>query len=133
MSSIIGRAVFRATPALRATSHREGAQALKAGAKRDPELFPLYVVVSGIFAWAGYRFVQSPTGSDYSGVATVDESKPWEKDASSGKYKYYVAGDPKQGVKDAPSALNTVIIPNVTLPKELHEKYNKFGKEDYDF
>jgi len=35
-------------------------------------------------------------------------------------------------VKDAPSALNTVVIPNVTLPKSLHDKYNKWGKPEFD-
>jgi hypothetical protein len=64
-----------------------------------------------------FEIVQSPTGSDYSGVAEVKNSAPWEQDGSSGKFKYYVKGDPNQGVKDHPSALNTVIIPNVTLPK----------------
>lgn len=61
--------------------------------------------------------VQSPTGSDYSGVAEVKGSEPWKEGGSSGKFQYYVNGDPKKGVKDHPSALNTVIIPDVTLPK----------------
>ena len=61
--------------------------------------------------------VQSPTGSDYSGVAEVKDTEPWKEGGSAGKFKYYVNGDPRQGVKDHPSALNSVIIPNVTLPK----------------
>jgi hypothetical protein len=76
--------------------------------------------------------VQSPTGSDYSAVGQVENSEPWKEGGSKGKYQYYVRGDPNAGVKDHPSALNTVIIPNVTLPKELHDKYNKFGKEEFD-
>ncbi|KAF2275725.1 uncharacterized protein EI97DRAFT_434136 [Westerdykella ornata] len=108
MSSIIGRAALRATPRLRADA--EGARAIKQGAKRDPELFPLYVVTAAILGWAGYRFVQAPTGSDSSARPGI-----------------------AQGVKEHTSALNTVIVPNVTLPKELHEKYNKFGKDEYDF
>jgi hypothetical protein len=33
------------------------------------------------------------------------------------KYQYHPGGDKKKGLKDAPSALNTVIVPNVTLTK----------------
>ena len=38
---------------------------------------------------------------------------PWEQGAGSGKYQHLEGKD----VKDAPSALNTVIVPNVNLPK----------------
>lgn len=33
------------------------------------------------------------------------------------KYQYHPGGDPKKAPKDAPSALNVVIVPNVTLRK----------------
>jgi hypothetical protein len=33
------------------------------------------------------------------------------------KYQYHPKGDMSAAPKNAPSALNTVIIPNVTLPK----------------
>ena len=56
---------------------------------------------------------------------------PWETGAEGGKYKYHPGGDPSAEPKDAPSALNVVVVPNVTLPKELHEKYNKWGKDGY--
>lgn len=56
---------------------------------------------------------------------------PWEGDASGGKYKYHPGGDLNQEPKEAPSALNVVVVPNVTLPKELHDKFNKWGKEGY--
>lgn len=64
-------------------------------------------------------------------------------------YQYHPGGDVNAPKKDAPSALNVVIIPNVTLPKvifdigfpklrapltasqELHEQYNKWGKDDF--
>lgn len=48
---------------------------------------------------------------------------PWEADSKGGdardhfKYKYHPGGDPKNPPKDAPSALHSVIIPNVNLPK----------------
>lgn len=42
---------------------------------------------------------------------------PWETGASEGKYRYHPGGDPSQAPKDAPSAVNVVVIPDVTLPK----------------
>jgi len=63
---------------------------------------------------------------------------PWQTESSKGdaarehfKYQYHPGGDPKNPPKDAPSALHSVIVPNVNLPKELHEKYNKWGKDGY--
>jgi len=62
---------------------------------------------------------------------------------------YHPGGDTNNPPKDAPSALNEVIIPNVNLPKvrsikwhqvvvriadrlqSLHEQFNKYGKEGY--
>jgi len=41
---------------------------------------------------------------------------PWET-GSSGKYQYHPGGDPNAPLKDAPSAVNVVVIPNVNLPK----------------
>lgn len=94
---------------------------------------------------------------------------PWET-GGQGKYQYYPGGDRSAEPKDAPSAVNTVVVPNVNLPKvrtqillpsasdaaraavvvgcegrpyieareadmgtiqELHEKYNKWGKDGY--
>lgn len=49
---------------------------------------------------------------------------PWQSEASKGdkardkfKYKYHPGGDPTKPAKEAPSALNSVVVPNVTLPK----------------
>ena len=46
-------------------------------------------------------------------------SMPWESENASAdsKYNYHPRGDPSKGVRQAPSALNTVIVPNVNLPK----------------
>jgi hypothetical protein len=33
------------------------------------------------------------------------------------RYQYHPGGDPKNPPKDAPSALHSVIVPNVNLPK----------------
>jgi hypothetical protein len=113
----------------------DGLRKLRRGAQRDPELYPLYFVTVAVFGWAGWRFVQSPTGSDYSAVATVPDSEPWkdsEHASSHGKYKYHPYNDVNRPVKDAPSALNVVVVPNVNLPKSLHDQFNKWGKPEYD-
>jgi hypothetical protein len=50
-------------------------------------------------------------------------SMPWQVDDSKDgadanfKYQYHPRGDKSAAPKNAPSALNTVIIPNVDLPK----------------
>ena len=41
---------------------------------------------------------------------------PWETE-SEGKYQYYPKGDSSATPKDAPSAINVVVVPNVNLPK----------------
>ncbi|KAH9862732.1 hypothetical protein J1614_010825 [Plenodomus biglobosus] len=124
-------------PATQKATHSgkdEGSRVLRKAAKRDPELYGLYLVTAAVFAWAGWRFVQSPTGSDYSAVAIVPDSEPWKDggQASSGKYKYHPYNDVNRPAKDAPSPLNTVVVPNVTLPKHLHDAYNKWGKPEYE-
>ena len=47
---------------------------------------------------------------------------PWQTEGKGGadqdfKYQYHPGGDRSKPVKDAPSALNSVIIPSLTLPK----------------
>lgn len=60
---------------------------------------------------------RSPTTStSEKTVSKVPGTEPW-KTGGDGKYQYYPGGDPTQAPRDAPSALNTVIIPNVNLPK----------------
>ncbi|EOA81249.1 hypothetical protein ACJQWK_11092 [Exserohilum turcicum] len=144
MSSIIARAAFRAAPriqhapALRrwASAAADGErqrskEALKAGAKRDPELYVLLAIMSGIFGLAGWHFSRSPTSaSSERTVAKASDSEPWKQEGSTSPYQYHPGGDTSIK-KDAPSALNVVVIPNVTLPKELHDTYNKWGKDGY--
>lgn len=60
---------------------------------------------------------------------------PWQtdgKDGGSFKYKYHPGGDHSKPAREAPSALNTVIVPKVNLPKELHDAFNKYGKDDFE-
>ena len=79
-----------------------------------------------------FRFPgRSPTHSTSEAPVKIAQGgMPWESDAQ-GKYKYHPGGDPNAEPRDAPSALNVVVVPNVTLPKELHDKYNKWGKDGY--
>ena len=49
---------------------------------------------------------------------------PWQVESSKGnnadehfKYQYHPGGDKSKAPKDAPSALHSVIVPNVNLPK----------------
>lgn len=73
--------------------------------------------MSGAFALAGWHFSSNPTSSSSENpVAKAKDSEPW-KTGSDARYQYHPGGDPSRGRKDAPSALNEVIIPNVNLPK----------------
>ncbi|KAG9687948.1 hypothetical protein KCU95_g10740, partial [Aureobasidium melanogenum] len=144
MASIIGRAAFRATRPLRASGVNSGAEnaashasreadkkALKQGARKDPELYILLTIMSGAFGLAGWHFSRNPTSSSSENpVSKAADSEPW-KTGGDAKYQYHPGGDTSKPRKDAPSALNEVIVPNVNLPRELHEKYNKWGKEGY--
>jgi hypothetical protein len=42
---------------------------------------------------------------------------PWETGAGEGKYRYHPGGDSSAEPKDAPSAINVTIVPDVNLPK----------------
>ncbi|CZS91921.1 uncharacterized protein RAG0_02479 [Rhynchosporium agropyri] len=105
---------------------------LKKGAKKDPELFILLGIMSGAFGLAGFYFGRKPTSATSEAKVSIAEgSMPWQKEGIEGKYQYHPGGDPNKAPKDAPSALHSVIVPNVNLPKELHEKYNKWGKDGF--
>ncbi|KAF8434940.1 hypothetical protein BGX38DRAFT_1218274 [Terfezia claveryi] len=87
----------------------------------------------GIFGVAGYYLGRNPT-APISEQKVAIASSPWSDGAkpdSTAKYQYHPNADPRNPPKDAPSALHSVVIPNVNLPKELHEKYNKWGKEGF--
>ncbi|KAF1947242.1 hypothetical protein EJ02DRAFT_449832 [Clathrospora elynae] len=148
MSSIIARSALRAAPRLRPTptptpalrrwasaaaegERQAGKDALKTGAKRDPELYVLLAIMSGVFGLAGWHFSRSPTSaSSERSVSKAEHSEPWKQEGGAAPYQYHPGGDTSVR-KDAPSALNVVVIPNVTLPKELHDTYNKWGKDGY--
>ncbi|KAK4242010.1 hypothetical protein C8A03DRAFT_29751 [Achaetomium macrosporum] len=128
MASIIARRAFSTTARRLAT----GEEALKTESKKNPEIMILGGVVVCALTGAGFYFGKSPTKStSETTVPMADKSMPWETGSSQGKYQYHPGGDASAPPKDAPSAINTVIIPDVELPKRLHDKYNKWGKDGY--
>ncbi|KAL8854872.1 MAG: hypothetical protein Q9221_000378 [Calogaya cf. arnoldii] len=111
---------------------------LQKGAKRDPELYILLTIMTGAFGIAGYHFGRKPTSSSSEAqVSMAEGTMPWQTTSAGGKedqhfkYQYHPGGDKNKAPKDAPSALHSVIVPNVTLPKKLHDQFNKWGKEGY--
>ncbi len=45
---------------------------------------------------------------------------PWETGAAEGKYRYHPGGNKNNEPRDAPSAVNVVVVPDVDLPKVCH-------------
>ncbi|KAI9904216.1 hypothetical protein N3K66_000745 [Trichothecium roseum] len=106
-------------------------QELKKETKRNPELMVLGGVMVAALSGAGFYFGRSPTTSTSENPVNIAKGgMPWET-GSTGKYQYHPGGDPSKTPRDAPSALNVVVVPDVTLPRELHDKYNKWGKDGY--
>ncbi|KAL2269476.1 hypothetical protein VTJ83DRAFT_1660 [Remersonia thermophila] len=125
MASFIARRAFSTTVRRLSTE-----QALKSESKKNPEILILGGVMVAALAGAGYYFGTNPTKSTSENAVPL-KSMPWESGSTSGKYQYYPGADPSAAPKDAPSAINVVVVPDVTLPKRLHDKYNKWGKEGY--
>ncbi|RWA09172.1 hypothetical protein EKO27_g5935 [Xylaria grammica] len=138
MSSVIARRALLSSRTLSkrtfSTTSRRLVQdtdpTLKAEEKRNPEVMILGGVMLLALGGAGLYFGRSPTSStSESGVGVSKAGMPWETGASEGKYRYHPGGDGSAEPKDAPSAVNVVVVPNVDLPKRLHDKYNKWGKD----
>ncbi|KAI8675198.1 hypothetical protein NCS57_00420000 [Fusarium keratoplasticum] len=128
-SRVVARRFFTTTTRRFQEAHQKAE--LKKETRQNPELLILGGVMVAALGGAGFYFGRSPTGAtSESPVNIAKDGHPWES-GSSGKYKYHPGGDPSQEPKDAPSALNVVVVPNVTLPAELHDKYNKWGKDGY--
>lgn len=80
--------------------------------------------MAGAFGIVGWYLGSSPTSVSSESNVRVGESgaMPWETDEKDSeskgnfKYRYHPHGDKSKPLKEAPSALNEVIIPNVTLP-----------------
>ncbi|RMY46761.1 hypothetical protein D0865_09084 [Hortaea werneckii] len=125
------RAAFRPTSFATRRTFADKAEDSDFAGDSKTEKKILLAIMTGAFTLAGWHFSRNPTSSSSENrVAQAPDSEPW-KTGSDAKYQYHPHGDANRGRKDAPSALNEVIIPNVNLPKSLHEKYNKWGKEGY--
>ena len=75
-------------------------------------------IMVGACGLAGWHFSRNPTGgSSEHNVAAIHGSEPWNTEGGEGKYQYHPGGDTSRGRRDAPSALNEVVVPNVNLPK----------------
>lgn len=86
----------------------------------NTSLFAIMAEVLLTFILAG----KPTTATDQKSVSMAPGSMPWQSDGSKGdqaranyKYKYHPGGDPRAEQKEAPSALHSVVVPNVTLPK----------------
>jgi len=130
-------ATSKAPPLREQLTHSDGRSetgVLKRGAKRDPELYILYVLTAGMLGVSGWVFSTfNINGDGPYAVAKIANSEPWKDDTHSGQYKFFPKGDTSKESQPAPSALHTTIVPNVTLPRELHEQFNKYGKPEWDF
>lgn len=80
--------------------------------------------MAGGLGFVGWYLGRNPTSTtSESNVRIGQSAMPWEiddKDVEGKehfKYQYHPHGDKSKPLKEAPSALNEVIIPNVTLPK----------------
>ena len=83
--------------------------------------------MSGAFALAGFYFGRKPTSAtSQAEVSVANSSMPWQVEgdhhdhdnhSTHFKYQYHPQGDTSKAPRNAPSALNTVVVPNVTLPK----------------
>lgn len=87
-----------------------------------PFLKILLAIMSGAFGLAGFYFGRKPTAAtSESSVSMAEGTMPWQTgdkgDGEDFKYMYHPRGDKSQAPKNAPSALNVVIVPNVTLPE----------------
>ncbi|KAH6693243.1 hypothetical protein EV126DRAFT_429537 [Verticillium dahliae] len=112
MASLIARRAF--TTSLRRMTD-QGKQQITQDSKRNPETFILGGVMVFALAGAGFYFGSSPTKST-SETHVVKAGSPWETGSKEGAYRYHPGGDTSNEPRDAPSAVNTVVVPNVTLP-----------------
>jgi len=111
------------------------------GAKKDPELYVLLALMVGTLSLSGFYFGRNPTSkqADEARINITRNSAPWNaregeienNDRGNYKYMYHPHADYRNEPRKAPGALNAVVVPAVSLPKHLHDKFNKYGKDNY--
>ncbi|KEZ39360.1 hypothetical protein SAPIO_CDS10055 [Scedosporium apiospermum] len=106
MSSIASRRLFSTTA--RRLSGEEKA------ASRSGSNTPLILGAGVAVAFVG-------AATYFRNTKNAAQENPWEEETLA---KHKVG-------KEAPSALNAVVLPSVTLPKDVHDRLNKWGKEGY--
>jgi len=83
-------------------------------------------MVSTVTGIESVRTGRKPTSSSSEApVSMAPGTMPWQVESSKKgenpdehfKYQYHPGGDKNKAPKDAPSALHSVIVPNVNLPK----------------
>ncbi|KAI0894467.1 hypothetical protein F4806DRAFT_498248 [Annulohypoxylon nitens] len=132
MASIIARRALTQRTFSTTVRRLSSDPTLKEETKRNPELMILGGVMVLALGGAGLYFGRSPThATSEAPIGLAKSGMPWETGATEGKYRYHPGGDPDAAPKDAPSAVNVVVVPNVNLPKELHDQFNKWGKDGY--
>lgn len=83
---------------------------------------------SALLLFSNRYFGSKPTSvtSEASNVRIGESAMPWHAASEDGKiykYQYHPHGDKSQPLRAAPSAMNTVIVPNVTLPEVCHATF----------
>lgn len=82
-------------------------------------IFALTAATVGAYGYYQPHFWATIAGQTR--TTQIDGTKPWEDGAEgcTGKYRYQTRASPgkEARTKDAPSALNSVIVPNVNLPR----------------
>lgn len=103
--------------------------------KRDPELIVLMGIMGFAYSMSGWYLGKKPTSAtSEEAVAVARDQNVWNYNDDRGtewKYKYYPGGDRTQEPKMAPSALYSVIVPEVGATRGQHERFNKFGRKDF--
>lgn len=68
-------------------------------------------------SYAERRYAGRTPTSSTSEQKVPHAGMPWETGSGEGKYSYYPGGDRSAEPKEAPSAINVVVVPDVNLPK----------------
>ncbi|KAI5779841.1 hypothetical protein EDC01DRAFT_776863 [Geopyxis carbonaria] len=118
-----------------------GRLGFRSALRRDPELYVLLGLMTSAFTLVGFYFGRNPTmaHSEEGRINMAAHSAPWnasdaelaEDDGRDYKYKYHPGANYRNAPKKAPGALHSVVVPSVTVSREVHERFNKYGREEF--